>query len=175
MSFDVRRVQPAEYRAAGRVDEDGYLADGLLHREDGEIDRDYERLLLDVGTRDREAEVLVAVDDLNVIGTVTWCPPESPWRELATRPDQGEFRMLVGGRGRPRPRRRRASSRRAWSEPDGADPGGAVVVAAADDGRPSPVRPLGFVRGPDSGPLAEAARPPVGADSARVRDQVTER
>ena len=33
-------------------------------------------------------------DDGRIAGTVTWCPPGSPWRDLARRPEQAEFRML---------------------------------------------------------------------------------
>jgi len=66
----------------------------LLRRTDGVIDTDYEAELTDAGRRAREAELLVAIDDGQVLGTVTWCTPTSPWRELATRPDQAEFRML---------------------------------------------------------------------------------
>ena len=65
VSFIVRVAKPAEYAEAGQVAAGAYRADDL-----------------------------VAVDDGQVLGTVTWCPPRSPWRELATRPDQAEFRML---------------------------------------------------------------------------------
>jgi hypothetical protein len=69
---------------------------------DGLID-DYEERLTDARRRTREAQLLVAVDNGQVLGTVTWCPPTSPWRELATRPDQAEFRMLsVAAAGRRR-------------------------------------------------------------------------
>ena len=94
MSFVVRVAEPAEYAEAGRITADGYHADDLLRRTDGLIDLDYQAQLTDTSGRGREAELLVAVDDGEVLGTVTWCPPWSPWRELATRPDQGEFRML---------------------------------------------------------------------------------
>ena len=45
---------------------------------------------------------LVAVVDGGLIGTVTWCPLGSPWRQVAQQPHQGEFRMLAvapAGRG----------------------------------------------------------------------------
>jgi GNAT superfamily N-acetyltransferase len=103
VSFVVRVAEPAEYADAGRVTADAYHADDLLHRVDGLIDRDYEAQLMDASRRAREAELLVAVDDGRVLGTVTWCPPTSPLRELATRPDQAEFRMLsVAAAGRRR-------------------------------------------------------------------------
>ena len=103
MSFLVRVAEPAEYAEAGRITADGYRADDLLRRTDGLVDFDYQAQLTDASRRAREAEVLVAVDDGQVLGTVTWCPPSSPWRELATRPDQAEFRMLsVAAAGRRR-------------------------------------------------------------------------
>jgi GNAT superfamily N-acetyltransferase len=94
VSFVVRIAEPTEYAKAGRVTAEAYHADDLLRRTDGLIDVDYEALLTDARRRAREAELLVAVDDGQVLGTVTWCPPTSPWRELATRPEQAEFRML---------------------------------------------------------------------------------
>jgi GNAT superfamily N-acetyltransferase len=103
VSFLVRVAEPAEYADAGRITADGYRADDLLRRTDGLIDFDYQAQLTDASRRAREAELLVAVDDGQVLGTVTWCPPSSPWRELATRPDQAEFRMLsVAAAGRRR-------------------------------------------------------------------------
>ena len=103
MSFFVRAAEPAEYAEAGRVTADAYSTDDLLRRTDGLIDRDYEAQLMDATRRAREAELFVAIDDGHVLGTVTWCPPLSPWRELATRPDEAEFRMLsVASSGRRR-------------------------------------------------------------------------
>jgi ribosomal protein S18 acetylase RimI-like enzyme len=59
--------------------------------------------LRDAATRDREAELWVAVDDGGaLLGSVTVCPEGSPWRELA-RPGEGEIRMLAvspGAQGR---------------------------------------------------------------------------
>ena len=57
----------------------------------------------DAAGRARDAELWVAVEDDRVLGSVTDCPPGSPWREVAG-PDEGEFRMLAvdpaaGGRG----------------------------------------------------------------------------
>jgi GNAT superfamily N-acetyltransferase len=103
VSFIVRVALPGEYADVGRVTAEGYHADDLLRRPDGLIDNDYEERLTDAGRRADEAQLLVAVDAGQVIGTVTWCPPSSPWRELATRPDQAEFRMLsVAAAGRRR-------------------------------------------------------------------------
>lgn len=105
-SIEVRPVRDEELTATGEVTAAGYLADGLLTRDDGTLDLAYQARLLDTRLRARQADVLVAVDRLAagvVLGTVTWCPPGSAWRELATAEDQGEFRMLSvapPGRGR---------------------------------------------------------------------------
>lgn len=57
-------------------------------------DDGYRRRLLDAATRAGEAELWVAVDGGRLLGSVTSCPPGSPWRELATSAEEGEFRML---------------------------------------------------------------------------------
>ena len=103
VSFVVRPARPEEYAEAGRVTAEGYHVDQLLSGH-GESDTGYEARLRDAGQRAREAELLVAVDDDGeLLGTVTWCRPGSPWRELAEREDQGEFRMLsVAAAGRRR-------------------------------------------------------------------------
>ncbi|MDN5892950.1 MAG: GNAT family N-acetyltransferase [Nocardioides sp.] len=54
----------------------------------------YVEKLRDAATRAREAELLVSEEDDVLLGTVTWCPPESPWREIS-RAGEGEFRMLA--------------------------------------------------------------------------------
>jgi ribosomal protein S18 acetylase RimI-like enzyme len=103
MSLIVKVAEPTDYADAGRVTAEAYRADDLLRRTDGLIDVDYEARLTDAARRAQEAELLVAVDDGQVLGSVTWCPPTSPWRELATHPDQAEFRMLsVAAAGRRR-------------------------------------------------------------------------
>jgi ribosomal protein S18 acetylase RimI-like enzyme len=91
MSLEVRLASPDEYDAVGRVTLDAYVADGFLVADD-----DYAAELLDAATRGREAELVVALDGEStaVIGTVTYCPPGSPWRELSS-DGEGEFRMLA--------------------------------------------------------------------------------
>jgi GNAT superfamily N-acetyltransferase len=103
VSFLIRVAESSEYAEAGRVTAGAYRIDDLLRRADGLIDTAYEAELTDAGRRAREAELLVAVENGHVLGTVTWCPPTSPWRELATEQDQAEFRMLsVAAAGRRR-------------------------------------------------------------------------
>ena len=62
----------------------------------------YRDQLADATSRFADAELWVAVDGDDLLGTVTYCPPGSRWRELAG-DGEGEFRMLAvhpRGRGR---------------------------------------------------------------------------
>ncbi|MBL8925742.1 MAG: GNAT family N-acetyltransferase, partial [Pseudonocardia sp.] len=91
---EVRPARPDEFAAVGALTADGYRADGLLSRSGG-TDH-YEAELLDAAARAAAAELLVAADPGGrLLGTLTWCPPGSGLRELATGLDQGEFRMLA--------------------------------------------------------------------------------
>ena len=87
--IEVRLAEPAEYAAVGDLTAQGYLADGALPPEDPYYD-----LLRNAAGRAAEAELWVAVDDGVLLGTVTCCPPGSPYRELAT-DAEGEFRALA--------------------------------------------------------------------------------
>jgi GNAT superfamily N-acetyltransferase len=93
-----RRARPEEYSAVGELTAQAYLADGALLADDPYLD-----VLRDAASRAAEAELLVVTDaDGTMLGTVTWCPVGSPYRELG-RPDEGEFRALAvtpEGRGR---------------------------------------------------------------------------
>jgi len=87
--LEVRRALADELAAAGDVTVAAYDADGFAGPH-------YVERLRDAATRDREAEVWVAVDDDSaVLGCVTYCPPGSPWREIAADDSEGEFRMLA--------------------------------------------------------------------------------
>jgi GNAT superfamily N-acetyltransferase len=95
MTFAVRDARPEEYTAVGELTAEAYRVDGLLDEHELPTDAAYEAKLLDAARRAREADLWVAVDaDGTLLGTVTWCPPRSPWRELAHADHQGEFRML---------------------------------------------------------------------------------
>lgn len=86
----VRPAEPSELDRAGRVTLAGYVADGVLESTDGYADR-----LADAAARASEATLLVAVDAAGeVVGTVTFCRPGSPYAELS-RPGEAEFRMLA--------------------------------------------------------------------------------
>ncbi|QZY30156.1 GNAT family N-acetyltransferase [Nocardioides coralli] len=96
--MELRRPARTELDAAGRLCVAAY-EDFFTGAEDFYRDR-----VADVALRDREAEVWVAADGTTLLGCVTFCPPGSPWRELARDATEGEFRMLsvhpdVRGRG----------------------------------------------------------------------------
>jgi ribosomal protein S18 acetylase RimI-like enzyme len=104
MTVTVRPVHTSELRAVGELTVEAYAADDLLG-EGGDAGADegggegggYAEQLRDAVTRAREAEVYVAFlpEQPGVIaGTVTFCPQESPWSQLA-QPGEGELRMLA--------------------------------------------------------------------------------
>ncbi|MGA9344761.1 MAG: GNAT family N-acetyltransferase [Nocardioidaceae bacterium] len=86
---EIRLAHDDELDAVGHLTLDGYVHDGLLS-----VDAEYAAELVDAAHRSREAELLVAVVDGEVVGTVTFCPPGSPLRELS-RDGEAEFRMLA--------------------------------------------------------------------------------
>jgi ribosomal protein S18 acetylase RimI-like enzyme len=105
--FQLRPALPSEAEAVGALTLAAYDADGYLVNPDGSYDHDYAGWLADGATRARDGVLIVAVqseaargpapppgDGDILLGTVTWCPPGSPFRELSTRDDQGEFRTL---------------------------------------------------------------------------------
>ncbi|HLL62154.1 MAG TPA: GNAT family N-acetyltransferase [Propionibacteriaceae bacterium] len=95
MTFAVRAARPEEYAAVGALTAEAYRVDGLLDENELPTEATYEEKLLDAARRAVEAELWVAVDGGGeVLGTVTWCPPRSPWRQLALAETQAEFRML---------------------------------------------------------------------------------
>lgn len=84
----IRLAHQDEYTAAGEVTVAAYQAAGMGRGE-------YVTQLRNAASRADEAELLVAVDtDGVVLGSVTFCPAGSSWREVA-RDDEGEFRMLA--------------------------------------------------------------------------------
>jgi predicted N-acetyltransferase YhbS len=95
MTFAVREARPEEYAAVGALTAEAYRVDGLLDDRELPTEATYEEKLLDAARRAREAELWVAADDDGaMLGTVTWCPVGSPWRQLALAEHQAEFRML---------------------------------------------------------------------------------
>jgi GNAT superfamily N-acetyltransferase len=88
VTFEIRPALPHELAPVGDLTVQAYADDGFLH-----LGSDYVDTLRDAASRAEKAELWVAVDDGQVVGTVTFCPPGSPYRELATE-GEGEFRML---------------------------------------------------------------------------------
>ena len=89
--MELRRATPDDLEVVGELTIAAY-EEFMTGAEDG-----YREQLRDAERRFREAELWVAVVDGDVVGTVTYCPPGSPWRELARADTDGEFRMLAVG------------------------------------------------------------------------------
>jgi len=92
MDIEIRQVrpdEPEELEAIGRLTTEVYVGGGFI-----DPDAAYVRKLTDTARRAHDAEVWVAVLDGEVIGSVTFCPVGSPYREIG-RNDEAEFRMLV--------------------------------------------------------------------------------
>ena len=86
----IRPARPTEYGRIGEITVAAYVDGGYISQGHG-----YAEELADTLTRALGAEVWVASDEANeVLGSVTWCPVGSTWREIAGN-DEGEFRMLA--------------------------------------------------------------------------------
>ncbi|MFF0342140.1 GNAT family N-acetyltransferase [Kribbella sp. NPDC004875] len=93
MSTEIRLAGPEEYDAVGELTVEAYTHDGFVRG-------DYAMTLRAAADRAAKAELWVAADGDGLLGTVTYCPVGSVYREIG-RDDEGEFRMLgVAGRAR---------------------------------------------------------------------------
>ena len=96
--IEVRPATPEEYAEVGDLTAAAYLADGTVKPDDP-----YLEVLRDAAARASGAELWVAADeDGTLLGTVTWCPAGSTYRELGAA-SEAEFRALAvapAGRGR---------------------------------------------------------------------------
>jgi N-acetylglutamate synthase-like GNAT family acetyltransferase len=88
----IRLARPAELERVGRLTADVYLDEGFITS-----DSPYIEVLRDAASRAAGAELWVADIEGDVVGTVTFCPPGSSYRQAATE-DQGEFRTLAVAR-----------------------------------------------------------------------------
>jgi GNAT superfamily N-acetyltransferase len=86
--MEVRRALPEEYERVGELTVRAYAAFTL-----GPADP-YVARLRDAASRAEGGELWVALDGGRLLGSVTYCPPGSPFREVS-RDDEGEFRMLA--------------------------------------------------------------------------------
>lgn len=89
-AFSVRRAEPSEYDDVGALTLRAYAEGGHVTE-----DSHYAPRLRDAADRAATAELWVAADGTGtILGTVTFCPLGSPYREVAT-DSEGEFRMLA--------------------------------------------------------------------------------
>ncbi len=85
----VRRARPTDLSEVGAVTVRAYVEDGFVAADDAYLGQ-----LSDAAGRLAQAELWVAELGGVLVGTVTFCPPGSIYRELAT-DREGEFRMLA--------------------------------------------------------------------------------
>ncbi|MFA1544771.1 GNAT family N-acetyltransferase [Actinomadura chokoriensis] len=85
----VRTARPEEYELVGDLTVEVYVHGGLVSPESS-----YVATLRNAADRAAKAVLLVAEVAGEVAGAVAYCPPGSPYAELAG-PDEAEFRMLA--------------------------------------------------------------------------------
>ncbi|WP_405139351.1 GNAT family N-acetyltransferase [Nocardia sp. NBC_01388] len=85
----IRDAEPGDYAAIGALTVDVYVGEGYVMPESP-----YVAELADTVTRAAAAEILVAVQDDTVIGSLTMARPGTPFADIA-RPGELEFRMLA--------------------------------------------------------------------------------
>ncbi|MFC9972430.1 GNAT family N-acetyltransferase [Spirillospora sp. NPDC127200] len=85
----VRAARPADHARVGELTVEVYVDGGLVPPAST-----YVATLRDAAARAAKAELLVAELDGELAGAVAYCPPDSPYAELAG-PDEAEFRMLA--------------------------------------------------------------------------------
>ena len=89
MTLTIRLAVPDEYEEIGTLTAEAYLEDGFVPPGS-----DYEPTLRAAADRAAKAELWVAAGHADLLGSVTFCPPGSVYREIA-RDGEGEFRMLA--------------------------------------------------------------------------------
>ncbi|TDO52676.1 ribosomal protein S18 acetylase RimI-like enzyme [Kribbella sp. VKM Ac-2527] len=89
MTTDIRLAAPDEYAATGELAAEAYAADGFVP-----AGSDYGDVLRNAADRAANAELWVAADGFDLLGTVTYCAPGSTYREIS-QDGEGEFRMLA--------------------------------------------------------------------------------
>jgi ribosomal protein S18 acetylase RimI-like enzyme len=90
MTIEVRVALPDEYERVGELTISAYELLAVGHLWGG-----YDTEILDTATRAKSAEVLVAVDNGTIVGSVTYVDDHSsPWSEW-TKPGEAQFRLLA--------------------------------------------------------------------------------
>ncbi|MFC6010962.1 GNAT family N-acetyltransferase [Nocardia lasii] len=87
--LQIRPAHPDEYAEVGALTVEVYVGDGYVPADD-----DYARELADTAHRAAAAQVLVAVHDGQIVGSLTVAAPGTPYAEIA-RAGELEFRMLA--------------------------------------------------------------------------------
>jgi GNAT superfamily N-acetyltransferase len=87
--FHIRLADPADYEAIGDLMVAAYVTGGHVDAADS-----YVSVLRDSKTRAAKAQLWVAVEGEDILGSVTYCPHGSAFRELGGDED-GEFRALA--------------------------------------------------------------------------------
>ncbi|MFI6867308.1 GNAT family N-acetyltransferase [Nocardia sp. NPDC050406] len=88
-AVEVRDVRAGEFGAVGALTVEVYVGEGHVNPES-----DYVLELADTATRAAAAEILVAVHEGEVVGSVTVARPGTPFADIA-RDGELEFRMLA--------------------------------------------------------------------------------
>ncbi|MES9542036.1 GNAT family N-acetyltransferase [Actinomadura sp. NPDC000600] len=85
----VRTARPDEYDLVGELTVEVYVRGGLVSPSSTYVPK-----LRNAADRAARAVLLVAEDAGEIAGAVAYCPPDSPYAELAG-PDEAEIRMLA--------------------------------------------------------------------------------
>ncbi|HEY0474069.1 MAG TPA: GNAT family N-acetyltransferase [Kribbella sp.] len=88
VTTDIRLALPDEYDEVGELTADAYASDGFIP-----VGSDYGQTLRAAADRAAKAELWVAANATELLGTVTFCAPGSVYREIGL-DGEGEFRML---------------------------------------------------------------------------------
>ncbi|MFV2172805.1 GNAT family N-acetyltransferase [Actinomadura sp. LOL_016] len=124
----VRTARPDEYDLIGALTVEVYVHSGLVSPESS-----YVATLADAADRAAKTELLVAGVGGEIVGAVAYCPPGSPYAELAA-PDEAEFRMLA-----------------VLAKARGAGAGRALVAACVDRARGTGLRGVRLSTQPNMG------------------------
>ncbi|RDI49217.1 GNAT family N-acetyltransferase [Nocardia mexicana] len=90
--FEIRKARTEEFATVGALTVEVYVGEGHVDPESP-----YVAELFDTATRSGEADVLVAVRDGEVLGSLTVARFGTPWADIA-RSGELEFRMLAVGK-----------------------------------------------------------------------------
>jgi ribosomal protein S18 acetylase RimI-like enzyme len=88
VTTDIRLARTTEYDEVGELTAEAYAVDGFIP-----AGSDYGLTLRNAADRAAKAELWVAADGTDLLGTVTFCVPGSVYGEIA-QAGEGEFRML---------------------------------------------------------------------------------